>query len=122
MAGAAVEDELWRSAPRWLESTWVSMMWVTPLIAAALSDTKAGLPVKNGSISTALPAKSSRKPEWPYQVICMIAVLGWGGVGSVGRKIPRRVLRSTLVRGSSRFPRLGPGGGQNASQDPDPGW
>src|SRR5262249_35197871 len=45
---------------------------------AALSDTKAGLPVKNGSISTALPAKSSRKAEWPYQVICMMVVLGSG--------------------------------------------
>jgi hypothetical protein len=39
-------------------------MWVTPLIAACLSETKAGLPVKNGSISTALPAKSSRNAEW----------------------------------------------------------
>src|SRR5262245_56184882 len=54
-------------------------MWVMPLMAAALSDTKAGLPVKNGSISTALPAKSSRKAEWPYQMICMTVVLGLGG-------------------------------------------
>ena len=42
-------------------------------MAAALSDTKAGLPVKNGSISTALPPKSSRNAEWPYQVICMMS-------------------------------------------------
>src|SRR5215472_13870560 len=47
---------------------------IAHLMAAALSDTKAGLPVKNGSISTALPAKSSRKAEWPYQVICMTEV------------------------------------------------
>src|SRR6185312_15726680 len=46
-------------------------MWVTPLMAAALSDTKAGLPVKNGSISTADLPKSRRNAEWPYQVICM---------------------------------------------------
>src|SRR6516162_8761367 len=46
-------------------------MWVTPLVAAALSETKAGLPAKNGSMRTALPAKSRRKAEWPYQVICM---------------------------------------------------
>src|SRR6516164_1926769 len=26
---------------------------------------------EDGSISTALPAKSSRKAEWPYQVICI---------------------------------------------------
>src|SRR5258705_13576888 len=115
MAGAAVEDELWRSAPRWLESTWVSMMWVTPLIAAALSDTKAGLPVKNGSISTALPAKSSRKPEWAYQGICMIAVLGWGVDGSVGRKICLRISRSKLGRSASTFPGLGPGGWRDDS-------
>src|SRR6267143_2041919 len=40
-------------------------------MAAAWSDTKAGLPVKKGSISTACLPKSRRKAEWPYQVICM---------------------------------------------------
>src|SRR5262245_65443796 len=49
-------------------------MWLTSLIAAALSAVKAGLPVKNGSISTALPAKSRRNAEWPNQVICMARV------------------------------------------------
>ena len=34
---------------------------------------KAGLPVKNGSISTTLPAKSRRKAEWPNQVIFMVS-------------------------------------------------
>ena len=34
---------------------------------------KAGLPVKNGSISTALSAKSRRKAEWPNQVIFMVS-------------------------------------------------
>jgi hypothetical protein len=32
------------------------------------------LPVKNGSINTAWPAKSSLKAEWPYQVICMMCL------------------------------------------------
>src|SRR5262249_1809373 len=77
MTGAPVAAEMSRASPTWSAWPCVSTIWVTPLIAAALSDTKAGLPVKNGSISTALPAKSSRKAEWPYQVICMMAVLGW---------------------------------------------
>jgi hypothetical protein len=34
-----------------------------------------GLPVKNGSIRTACPAKSSRKAEWPNQVMCMTTLI-----------------------------------------------
>src|SRR5436190_24107084 len=65
-------------------------MWETPLIAAALSETKAGLPVKNGSISTAWPPKSSRKAEWPNQVICMAApVLSRKRHDIIGRCRPR---------------------------------
>ena len=56
-------------------TAYVSTMWATPLIAAALSDAKAGLPVKKGSIKTAVPPKSRRKAEWPNQVICMGSVL-----------------------------------------------
>src|SRR6266446_6877482 len=81
MTGAPVAAEMSRASPTWSEWPWVSTMWVTPRMAAALSDTKAGLPVKNGSISTALPAKSSRKAEWPYQVICMMVILGCGQAG-----------------------------------------
>src|SRR5690242_17173941 len=54
-------------------------MCFTPRIAAVLSDTNAGLPVKNGSISTAVPARSSRKAEWPYQVICIVGTVFWIG-------------------------------------------
>src|SRR5690348_7615037 len=56
-------------------------MCVTPLVAAALSDTKAGLPVKNGSITTAALPKSRRKAEWPYQVICMLCSCARGRCG-----------------------------------------
>src|ERR1700741_3125862 len=66
------------ASPTWSAWPWVSTMCVTPLVATALSDTNAGLPVKNGSISTALPAKSRRKAEWQYQVICMQRIrIGW---------------------------------------------
>ena len=41
-----------------------------PAIAAARSLVKDGLPVKNGSIRTALPAKSRRKAEWPNARRC----------------------------------------------------
>ena len=41
----------------------VSRMWEMPSMIFALSPSKAGLPVKKGSMSTALPAKSSRKAE-----------------------------------------------------------
>src|SRR6266851_120350 len=90
MTGAPVVAEMSRASPTWSPWPWVSTIWVTPLMAVALSDTKAGLPVKNGSISTALPAKSSRKAEWPYQVICMMVVLGWETDGSGRRYATRR--------------------------------
>jgi len=38
---------------------------------------ESGLPVKNGSIRTACPAKSSRKAEWPNQVMCMTDLDCW---------------------------------------------
>src|SRR5215469_1733722 len=71
MTGAPVVLAMSRVSPTWSKWPWVSTMWVTPSIAAALSETKAGLSVKNGSISTAALPKSRRKAEWPYQVICM---------------------------------------------------
>src|SRR6266849_9079495 len=96
-----------RASPTWSAWPWVSTMWVTPLMAAALSDTKAGLPVKNGSISTALPAKSSRKAEWPYQVICMMVILGWGGRDGRREDTPPDVKINAPA--PSRSPGLDPG-------------
>src|SRR4029450_11960213 len=61
-------------SPTWSPCPCVSTICETPLLAAALSETKAGLPVKNGSISTALPAKSRRKAEVPNQVIFITRV------------------------------------------------
>ena len=55
-------------------------MWDTPSVIFALSPSKAGLPVKKGSMSTALPAKSSRKAEWPNHVIFMEASLVFGSM------------------------------------------
>src|SRR5215467_13699060 len=67
-------------SPTWSPCPCVSTIWVTPLIAAALSETKAGLPVKNGSIRIACRVKSKRKAEWPYQVICMMDLQACGMV------------------------------------------
>src|SRR5271169_3143797 len=44
-------------------------MCVAPFVAASRSPVKAGLPVKNGSISTTFPPNSRRKFEWPKNVI-----------------------------------------------------
>jgi hypothetical protein len=44
-------------------------------IAASLPVTKAGFPVKNGSISATWPATSSRNTKWQNQVICVVGVL-----------------------------------------------
>src|SRR5215831_12903485 len=103
MTGAPVADAMSSVSPTWSPWPCVSTMWVTPLMAAALSDTKAGLPVKNGSISTALPAKSSRKAEWPYQVICILVLLGWRQVGLVGGKIRHATARSMFPLPSARL-------------------
>src|SRR5580704_3836288 len=80
MTDAPVVLAISRVSPTWSEWPCVSTMWVTPRAAAALSEINAGLPVMNGSINTALPSKSSRKAEWPYQVICMSYGPSLGGL------------------------------------------
>src|SRR6476660_4529701 len=76
-------------SPTWSLWPWVSRIWFTPFIAAALSEENEGLPVKKGSISAAWPLKSRRKAECPYQVICMAVSCELEGGRENNRKIDR---------------------------------
>src|SRR3954469_4667155 len=90
-----------RVSPTWSPWPWVSTMWETPFIAAALSEMNAGFPVKNGSIRTAWPEKSRRNAEWPYQVICMELVRCCvGGSGRIDLEPGRSTASFVAVLGA----------------------
>src|ERR687895_2734451 len=60
------------ASPRWSSWPCDSATWVMPFVAAsqAIPDfSKVGFPLRNGSIRMTLLPVSTRKQEWPYQVI-----------------------------------------------------